>query len=279
MSKTQEEMFIEQAELEAENAAPAKMKTHELLEKLHAHYGGGRSSGGATQWAFISQLRNTTGYSSQIRTADAMAMGLWPSTGLKLIGFELKVSRSDWLHELKQPQKSEEMRQFCDEWYLVIPDMSIIKDGELPAGWGLMAALGRGRSIKVKIKAPQLDPVDVDRALLASIFRNISEKTIPMELANKRMSDLVEQQERMWKAQNKRAIEEAMEIRKQVAEFEDATGIKFTDWRRDHMELAKVVKQALEGRYDQAIEKMAQLRATSEKITKFIDGEVNRYEI
>src|SRR4051812_2140071 len=52
--------------------------------------------------AFLPEFRCGTGYSRQSR-ADAISMHLWPSAplSLELIGYELKVSRSDWLREGK----------------------------------------------------------------------------------------------------------------------------------------------------------------------------------
>ena len=251
-----------------------KMTTAELTEKLHDYY---RSKNGA--WSFITQVRNGTGFNGITRTADAMAMGLWPSTGLDLIGFELKVSRSDWLHEVKDPTKAQEMKQFCDKWFLVVPDESIIKPGELPDDWGLMVASGRGRTIKVKKAAPDLVPVDIDRLLLASIFRNVTEKMIPLDIHRDTVNREIENGIRHCKRERDEAVEERDKTRAQIREFEQATGLTFTSWGTDHMELARVVKAAIEGRYDDAVSKMQQLRETSEKITKFIDGQIERYQI
>ena len=92
------------------------MKTNELLLKLSNKFP-------SPQYAFLSQVRNQTGYgnlSDGIRTADAMALGLWPSRGNYLHGFELKVSRSDWLNELKDPAKAEAIAKYCDMFSLVI---------------------------------------------------------------------------------------------------------------------------------------------------------------
>lgn len=249
------------------------MKTPELTEKLHTYWNQRQG------YAFITQLRSTTGYSSQIRTADAMAMGLWPSSGLTLIGFELKVSRSDWLHELKQPEKAEEIKQFCDEWYLVVPDESIIKDGELPEDWGLMTATGRGHAIKVKKKAPKLQPIDVDRAFLAAIFRNITEKNMPLDRHTQILNDHLERQKKWQEREYKQKIDEAAEIHQKIKDFEEATGIQFTTWGRDHMELAKIVKAALSGKYDDFEQKLKDLREKSVRITKFIDGEIEGFRV
>lgn len=249
--------------------ADDKMTTPQLLEKLHAYYRA-KPSG---SWAFITQLRNGTGWNNTTRTADAMAMGLWPSSGLKLVGFELKVSRSDWLHEVKQPDKHQEMKQFCDEWYLVVPSESLVKEGELPEDWGLMVASGRGRSIKVKKQAPALEPVDVDRLLLASIFRNVTEKMIPYEMHQNAIKNAEKYtEERVLRIGQQRA-EAAAKTEQQIKEFEELTGLKFSDWNRDHIELAKVVKQALEGRYDKMEEKLEALAKRAENLAKYARGE------
>lgn len=252
------------------------MTTPELLEKLHAYYKA-KPSG---SWAFITQLRNGTGWNSTTRTADAMAMGLWPSSGLKLVGFELKVSRSDWLHEVKQPDKHQEMKQFCDEWYLVVPSENILKEGELPDDWGLMVASGRGRTIKVKKQAPTLEPVDVDRLLLAAIFRNVTEKMIPYEMHQNALKNTEKYTEERILRVNKTRVEEAAETERKIKEFEDLTGLKFSDWNRDHIELAKTVRAALDGRYDKVEEKLEGLAKRAENLAKYARGEqVSQWDI
>lgn len=244
-----------------------KMTTIELTQKLQQFY---EAKKGA--WSFITQIRNGTGWNQVTRTADAMAMGLWPSTGLELIGFELKVSRSDWLHELKQPEKAEEMKQFCDRWYLVVPDESIVKPGELPEGWGLMVASGRGRTIKEKIKAPELTPVDVDRLLLASIFRNVTERCVPLEIhrdAVKRAEEWgVEKAERRTVDRLKRADE----LERKIKEFEEISGLPFPNWGDEHKDLAEVVKKAKDGRYDKADEALEKIAQRAEKLAEYARG-------
>ena len=64
-------------------------------------------------WAFIREFRNATGFSAT-RSADALAFGMYRSRGQAIIGFEVKTVRSDWLRELKNPEKAEPIAQFCD---------------------------------------------------------------------------------------------------------------------------------------------------------------------
>ena len=130
----------------------------------------------ARQWqaparAFIPEFRCGTGYSRETR-ADALGMELWPSStnGLEIAGFELKVSRSDWLRELKNPHKATPIKQFCDRWYLVVSDLKIITYAdELPHGWGLMHA--ENGEIRTMIEAPKLEAVPHDRAFIAALMR------------------------------------------------------------------------------------------------------------
>ncbi len=92
-------------------------------------------------FAFLWEVGNATGANCR-RHADALAMSLWPSRGMVLIGHEIKASRSDWVKELDNPEKAEAVYQYCDRWYLVVGDASIVKPGELPATWGLMVPRG-----------------------------------------------------------------------------------------------------------------------------------------
>jgi hypothetical protein len=93
---------------------------------------------------------------------------LWPSSGHPVHGFEVKVSRSDWLTELKDPDKAEAFKPYCDHWWLVVPDASIVHD-DLPPGWGLMVA-GRG-GLHIRNRAPKLDRRDMPIGMTAAWLR------------------------------------------------------------------------------------------------------------
>lgn len=66
---------------------------------------------------------------------DFLSVALWPSLDFTVRGFEIKVSRGDWLRELKQPTKAADGMARCDFWYLAAPP-GILKPGELPDSWG-----------------------------------------------------------------------------------------------------------------------------------------------
>lgn len=46
----------------------------------------------AQEYALFFEVRSATGFPGRLRSADALAMSLWPSRGLELHGFEIKVS-------------------------------------------------------------------------------------------------------------------------------------------------------------------------------------------
>ena len=72
-----------------------------------------------------------------------------------LHGFEVKVSRSDWLRELADPTKADAWKRFCDQWWLVCPP-EVARADELPSGWGWMT-YSNGK-LRVRRHAPVATP-------------------------------------------------------------------------------------------------------------------------
>lgn len=71
------------------------------------------------------------------RRVDALAVSFWASDNHAVTGFEIKVSRGDWLQELKQPDKAQRFIPYCTQWYVVAP-VGVVEKSELPKGWGLI---------------------------------------------------------------------------------------------------------------------------------------------
>lgn len=124
-----------------------------MIDLLHERYGT-RSQGNGNRYVAMSHVRSDAGFDAE-RTADFMALDLWPSKGLTLHGHEVKISRSDWLNELKDPEKSAAFMKHVDYWWLVIADKDMVKAGELPKGWGMMT-IGTDGKLRVLKQAPRL---------------------------------------------------------------------------------------------------------------------------
>jgi hypothetical protein len=87
------------------------------------------------------------------RRCDALFVGFTSASGRILVGHEIKVSRSDWLHELAQPGKADAWADECHAWYIVAPDETVVRPEEVPHGWGLLLATGARTRLTVKVKA------------------------------------------------------------------------------------------------------------------------------
>lgn len=120
------------------------------------------------QYALLAQVPDATG-ASQSRWADAMAFGLWPSRGLEIEGFEIKVTRSDWLSELNAPDKSAPIQKYCHRWWIVAGARDIVRPEELPKTWGLL--IPRGDGLEAKVQAPLLKPKKVTRKFVVAVMR------------------------------------------------------------------------------------------------------------
>jgi hypothetical protein len=71
---------------------------------------------------------------------------------------------------MKDPYKADPIKQFCDYWYVVCADPTIVRYAEeLPTGWGLMFA-ENGKLVTL-IEAPKLEPLALDRAFIAALMR------------------------------------------------------------------------------------------------------------
>ncbi len=129
-------------------------------------------------WALLEEVRNAAGFSAN-RSADAIAMSLWPSRGLEVHGFEVKASRNDWLRELNAPEKAEAVSKYCDRWWLVVEDEALVRDGELPPTWGLLALRRKGL-VSVR-EAPAREGVEpIGRHFLAALLRRATEQGATM---------------------------------------------------------------------------------------------------
>lgn len=160
--------------------AARKHTERTMLDALHARYSG-LSQGTADRFVRAEHPRNGTGFYGwsdddpgnvgPLRTADFVALDLWPSKGYQVIGHEVKVSRSDWLTELRDPDKAEAWKQYCHRWYLVVPDAGLVRPGELPEGWGLLAL--RGSLLVRRHVAPVLTPKPMPPALQFGLARAV----------------------------------------------------------------------------------------------------------
>ncbi len=133
------------------------------------------NGGNGARYAFASGVRSHAGFDAR-RTADFMAIDLWPSKRFELQGFEIKVSRSDWKQELKHPEKAGEFIPYVNRWWLVIPELvkPVALREELPEDWGMMVVDGNGL-VRVTHQAPRRNALPLSTTRMVALMRAVAQ--------------------------------------------------------------------------------------------------------
>lgn len=195
-------------------------------------------------WVVLEELRDGTGFVSRGREADAVAFGTWPSRGFQIVGFEVKSQRSDWLNELKNPEKMESIGQFCDEWWIVCSE-AVAKLEEMPKAWGWLAPSGNG--LKVMKAAEDLKPIPADRVLLMSIVRNISNNYTLLSSLEEKARERAEALGK-WKDQEiERKDKNIKELNDLISKFRDISGLNLHgEWNYPMERMGRIVKAIMD---------------------------------
>lgn len=222
-------------------------------------------------WAFLTQVRNGTGWAREPRTADALALGLWPSRGLELHGFEVKVSRGDWLAELKAPEKADAIARFCHRWWLVVGHAEIVQPGELPAAWGLLVPAGD--KLRCAVEATKLDPKPLDALIVAAMLRRASDAMTPNTMVAAKIEAAVADKQSRLDAIIADEKAQRAQTRREIEAFQQASGVRINEW--DAGNIGAAVRYVIERGPERVRKDMERLKASALAIVKAIDAELN----
>lgn len=171
------------------------------------------------------------------RRIDVVAFGMPGSTGCRIIAFELKVSRSDWLRELANFRKSEAWMAEADAFILVTTP-GIVQPGELPARWGHLEFTGK--QLRTKAHAEYRDHRgEMSRELAMRIIRSahLETKEIVFRERAKMEHDAREkikaQLEESQQRETHQLREELASARKELAAIYEAFGVQRRIWDSD----------------------------------------------
>jgi hypothetical protein len=217
----------------------------------------------ADAYAVLDQVRDGAGFNAN-RTGDVMVMGLWPSRGLTLEGFEIKVSRGDWIREVRDPKKAESLFQYCDRWWLLVSSADIVQDLELPEPWGLLAPKGRGLGI-VK-QAPRLTPDPMNRSMLAALLKRAWMRAPAAEAAQARVEAAKKEGLEHGAQRLKLAREEAASLERRLADFERVSGVRIDRWG-EAPQIGEAVRAVLQN--DAILRRVARVR---DELRVMVDG-------
>ena len=188
------------------------------------------------EWAVFFEVSNATG-SRATRRADAVAVGVWPSRGHQVVGFEFKEDRRDWLRELKNPAKADTIAAHCDTWWVVAGSDGIVRLEELPSPWGLcVASKNRVKLNVVKPSVPfaERDTSTMRRSFVAAMLRKVTETMTP----NSEISVVVDAavkdalaRERTHRDQIGQTVEDKLKnLQRCIETFQTTSGVNIRDW-------------------------------------------------
>lgn len=142
---------------------PAPAMTHaQVVDRLAARHP-------LPEWVFIREFSPNTGFVRNL--IDAFAMHCWPSQSWRRVAYEVKVSRSDYLREVADPDKRERALQIANYFYFVtLPEVA--QPAEMPKGCGLMHCHPSGH-LEVVREATRRETSGPTWGLLASALRNV----------------------------------------------------------------------------------------------------------
>ena len=172
-----------------------------MIDRLHRRYGITYRNGDyvGRRYSRADHVAEAAGFNYGTRIADYIAIDnfmppigqltehertsvRWRERNGSIIGHEVKVSRSDWLAELRDPSKAEVWMRHCHTWYLVAPK-DVVRD-DLPEGWGLLVP--HGVSLRVAVPAPRRDPEPLRTTTLAALARAITKTETRLALEGER---------------------------------------------------------------------------------------------
>jgi hypothetical protein len=111
---------------------PSATRLLDILENsLHAS---------KSEWLFLRELRVSTGRrNGSGQRLDAFALNTLPHQAMKRVCYEIKISRADFLCEMRQPLKRRIGMRYSNEFYFVTP-ANLLAPNEVPVEAGLVEA-------------------------------------------------------------------------------------------------------------------------------------------
>jgi len=169
------------------------------------------------------------------RKIDTLVMSLWRSRGYELDAIEIKVSLSDWMREVNNPEKADWWWTHSHRFHVAVPVKIAPKVREtLPSGWGLLA-VDDGKV--AQIVKPERHVADaLPWPAIVGIMRGASgagANALVREFGKGRVLGFKEGREQTERELGPSADRERLEaLRAKVAAFEEASGISISGAHR-----------------------------------------------
>lgn len=215
------------------------------------------------------QVHNGAGFRYS-RKIDAIVLDTWPSKGITLHGLEMKISKSDFRRELKNPQKHREFEPYLDRFSIVAAP-GVVSLDVLPAKWGAYVLKDDGTLHTLRAPLPLHDDPKphVSRGIFAAFCRALVTRSLSDE-AIKAAYDrgLALGKERAEGTINgfKKQAEEAQEA---IDEFEEKSGVGVRSYNAG--QIGEAVKVVMGGGLKRRLGYRQDIRSLGEGMIKLAD--------
>lgn len=258
-------MSAEELPLEAESPKWTEKTVLDAIEPRYRKSG----NGGSGEYAFMRQVRNAAGFDAS-RTFDAVAVHLWPSRGFTVDIIEVKVSRSDWLRELRDPAKAEAAHLLGDRFIVAAP-AGIVQTGELPPGWGLIEVTPKRSRVAVQATAVKRKRSEFPAGFVIAMLRAAgaaATETSDDRIVRARVADEVARVVKGYEQAARESREQAQKEASDALTFIQAARLEW-EVRSDPKAAAAKVRQAIAADRDRAA-LLDTLRHQSDRLSRMI---------
>lgn len=128
------------------------------------------------RWICVTELPMTTGL-AWLNIIDVFAMALIPSMNYERIAYEIKISRADWLSELRKPKKRARAVALSNRFFFVLAP-NIYRKGDLPKDDCGILEITPEKRIKVIRRAVRRKTKPMPIGFIAALARRIKQETI-----------------------------------------------------------------------------------------------------
>ncbi len=206
-------------------------------------------------------LREVPPDKGHLRHLDLVAWNTFASRGLTVEGVEVKVSRADWLRELKDAAKAEETFAMVERFFVAAPP-DVVKAEELPPDWGLLEIRGE-RVFKIRIPK-QRERSTYSKSEVVGILRRVQSQWHRPELVRDLKKQVVDAEgaaRKSFEAREEKRREEVRRIEDELRELRAAIGI---GWSADKVKVCGKFRELLE-RFGDGTDALASARETAER--------------
>ena len=206
------------------------------------------------------------------RTLDAIVFDTWPSEGLQLHGFEVKVSTADFRRELQDTRKSAAFICMLDTFSIAAPKGVVDKE-LLPPKWGLYVPDDKGglRAVRKPLMLHDGGKQETaDRSLMAAFCRALMARGDVGAAIQRRVELEVGDRIREAERRATQAHDQLASLRRALQDFEATSGIILNEYSGPN--IGEAVRLIMSASITSEDWRLRDVRRKAEDVLKSVDA-------